>query len=554
MIVGPSYTLNARKADVQRCVNLMPTPLEAPGGKSQMYLAPVPGLRQFGTDDVALATTRFFTHGIQGTGPAEILTSAVIAARDEFLSNLTGYEVEDCEGLDPIAIYDAGGSPTFTADPDGVDPTLTFGAITCTTEGLYVVSDPFDTRSQGRMNTTTAGSKWVESRPQYDIDFNLLTTMPLTTFTFSGPIAAFGAYVSDIDDFGTAIRVWVTASDGKRYQLNFPENYAGTTPDTSIAFFGFICRGMTFTKVEVARNDNMAFYNSGSTSWEGTTGDQIGFDDIIIATAAQVGTFTGYPNPWTTSYGLERWLALHFNALVTGEVNEFYDSGEFGLVGSIRAIDSAADSATAGTWVTDGDFHGKAYACIGERVTLTLPSLTSRGGNGFLSRAGITVEFEFKRTGSRVGTGEIVHVANLISVRCNASHQIEATITLADTTTLTFNGSTTLASGTKYKVRVMCHRDASSGFYRFGIYINGVSDYDSQDTYALYSSSAFGTGTISAVVVGGKDASNYTPGIIDEVSCSNTLPDLFANFSPPAAPFREIYPPGYTTSPDVEAA
>lgn len=47
LFVGPSYNLNTRKADVQRVVNMMPTPVEAAGGKSNSYLAPVPGMSEF---------------------------------------------------------------------------------------------------------------------------------------------------------------------------------------------------------------------------------------------------------------------------------------------------------------------------------------------------------------------------------------------------------------------------------------------------------------------------------------------------------------------------
>ena len=46
-IVGPSYSLNHRKADVQRSVNLFPVVMETPGGKSFAYLDSVPGLREF---------------------------------------------------------------------------------------------------------------------------------------------------------------------------------------------------------------------------------------------------------------------------------------------------------------------------------------------------------------------------------------------------------------------------------------------------------------------------------------------------------------------------
>jgi hypothetical protein len=45
--VGGSYELRRKKADVQRSVNLMPTPIESGTGKAGVFLAPVPGLRVF---------------------------------------------------------------------------------------------------------------------------------------------------------------------------------------------------------------------------------------------------------------------------------------------------------------------------------------------------------------------------------------------------------------------------------------------------------------------------------------------------------------------------
>lgn len=46
-IVGPSYHLNVRKADVQRVVNLFPVVNEVAGGKSVAYLDSVPGVGVF---------------------------------------------------------------------------------------------------------------------------------------------------------------------------------------------------------------------------------------------------------------------------------------------------------------------------------------------------------------------------------------------------------------------------------------------------------------------------------------------------------------------------
>jgi hypothetical protein len=45
--VGPSYHINARKADVQRAVNVFPVVNEVAGGKSVAYLDSIPGLVSF---------------------------------------------------------------------------------------------------------------------------------------------------------------------------------------------------------------------------------------------------------------------------------------------------------------------------------------------------------------------------------------------------------------------------------------------------------------------------------------------------------------------------
>lgn len=58
--VGPSYTLQHRKADVQRAVNLMVAPDEAGGGKSAAYLDSVPGLTTFSAFPVLLLETGAF--------------------------------------------------------------------------------------------------------------------------------------------------------------------------------------------------------------------------------------------------------------------------------------------------------------------------------------------------------------------------------------------------------------------------------------------------------------------------------------------------------------
>lgn len=51
--VGGSYDINARKADVQRAVNLFPVVAEVAGAKAVAYLDSIPGLGVFSADVAA---------------------------------------------------------------------------------------------------------------------------------------------------------------------------------------------------------------------------------------------------------------------------------------------------------------------------------------------------------------------------------------------------------------------------------------------------------------------------------------------------------------------
>lgn len=52
--VGGSYELKRKKADVQRSINFMPTPIESGSGKSPAFLKPIPGLSKFSDIDPCL--------------------------------------------------------------------------------------------------------------------------------------------------------------------------------------------------------------------------------------------------------------------------------------------------------------------------------------------------------------------------------------------------------------------------------------------------------------------------------------------------------------------
>ena len=55
LFVGPSYHLNARVADVQRVVNMMPVVNEVAGSKTFAYLDSIPGLTAFSTPEATVA-------------------------------------------------------------------------------------------------------------------------------------------------------------------------------------------------------------------------------------------------------------------------------------------------------------------------------------------------------------------------------------------------------------------------------------------------------------------------------------------------------------------
>ena len=67
--VGPSYQLKTKRQGVQRSINLMPTPVESGSGKAGVFLAPVPGLRQFsgeggGVDpDIGYSISTYYSTG-----------------------------------------------------------------------------------------------------------------------------------------------------------------------------------------------------------------------------------------------------------------------------------------------------------------------------------------------------------------------------------------------------------------------------------------------------------------------------------------------------------
>jgi hypothetical protein len=87
--VGPSYDIKVRKADVQRSVNLMPTPVEAGNGKAGVFLKPVPGL------------VAFSEGGGGGVVSCDCATvSARVVASDGF--NATGGSVYGFEYLLPV--------------------------------------------------------------------------------------------------------------------------------------------------------------------------------------------------------------------------------------------------------------------------------------------------------------------------------------------------------------------------------------------------------------------------------------------------------------------
>lgn len=111
----------------------------------------------------------------------------------------------------------------------------------------------------GRWNTTSGGSKWLDNCTSSVDD----SASEQIAFNFASPISAFGAYFTDLGDFGGTVTLRLTRSDLTT------TTYTLTTGSSSgsLAFWGFVDATNTYTKIE--------FFTTAP-------GDVWGMDDVVF--------------------------------------------------------------------------------------------------------------------------------------------------------------------------------------------------------------------------------------------------------------------------------
>ena len=115
-IVGQSYNLTTRKADVQRSINLFPSIVESGSGKSPAILQSIPGLTLFSTPTGAVRglfyTSENSMYAVAGNKFYHI-SSLGVATEQGTLSTATG-SVDITQNLNQIIIVDGANGYTYT--------------------------------------------------------------------------------------------------------------------------------------------------------------------------------------------------------------------------------------------------------------------------------------------------------------------------------------------------------------------------------------------------------------------------------------------------------
>lgn len=187
------------------------------------------------------APTTFFGEDLNNSSSPLTSFANSNAARDAFLSNLTGVGTETFESR-------SGSTPLAIVFP---------GAGTATLNGSGEV-----TASVGAGRFPISGTQfWNADTGNFSVDF-------------TSAIAAFGFYGIDVGDYGASLSLELTAANGDISTLSVPLTIgSGGSTNGSVLFFGFIDTATSYTKI--------TFRNSGG-------GDIFGFDDMTIGVAEQV--------------------------------------------------------------------------------------------------------------------------------------------------------------------------------------------------------------------------------------------------------------------------
>lgn len=217
-----------------------------------LHLAAVAALLAGTSLSAHAAPVTFFGEDVSINGNP---TPNATAARNTFFSNLNGV-----------------GTETFDSIANGTsNPSLTFpSAGTASLTGGGQV----ETGANGVGRFPISGSNYYEANAG--------------TFgvTFSGPIAAFGFYATDIGDYGGQLSLSLTDINNVVTNLLVPHTIGSNgSTNGSALYFGFYDLANQYVSI--------AFNNSAG-------GDGFGFDDFSVGSIQQV-TPRGVPEPITLS-------------------------------------------------------------------------------------------------------------------------------------------------------------------------------------------------------------------------------------------------------------
>lgn len=488
---------------------------------SELVTGPIPP----GRDRFSKLFARF--HGPQANAAEDLTIGGLaLAARNAFVEQLSGFAVQTMESL-------------FLLD---ANQTLTFGGITSTGTNLLCE----DWTGLGRFNTTAGGAQYIQT-----------DNSGSAIFTFSAPIYAFGFYGTDFGDFDSAFMMHITFTDGSK--MHFHWQGLGNTPRQTL-FTGFISPNLGVTDVRVM--------NMGGMHTTPAVIDVFGYDDIMVATSAQVALVLkaygySYPDPFENTYTFEATHWVRFDWIAYPDFPNAYD--DIGVnYGNhyYRAVDSVSDSVAAGTFVTDGPFAGSGcYRIVaGSRCTVecvTRPQDTARilaliQNPNYVDA--FCIDGFIRRTGASVGAGRVLNQSGFFSVSIE-SNLLVARITIsADglpfTVTMTAVNILALNAWTYFQISmVRVNNPAGAGAQavsRFVLYLGGAMEYDSGTAW----SDSFGHNTIipayagvGNLVIGGESGSNYGRADLAEVRVSRVvradipLPAAVPT-SPPWRPFE----------------
>lgn len=201
----------------------------------------------------AIEGSGLIVYEAEDTAPGGVVTSGPSAARSEFMARLS--IVSDSESFD--------GTFEFEGDTYPFEDALTMTGIGVVVNGVTATfSDGVISSGtgSGRFNTTSGGAFYVQ-----------LGGEAMLSLTFDSPIAAFGAYLTDVGDFVGQVSATLHKTGGGTVDIDLTHTVNG--PNASLMFWGFVDDVDTYDSIDIVSS---------------SAAEAIGLDDMVIATAAQL--------------------------------------------------------------------------------------------------------------------------------------------------------------------------------------------------------------------------------------------------------------------------